>query len=187
MAAKIHPILCIFVFALITGINGHGQPNNATGNILVSFSSGMGTIFNRMERLSHRNSNATERRGLLTRLQKEHMSDCQAKLQSFLTSRGIPFESFWINNKMIVKGVPLETSVAQEIREFLGVSKVEKEPIVEMIGTLSRKSKRSQAPAAAQTTWGIRKIYAEGIWPHTTGLGVGVANIGNYGNLNCKK
>ncbi len=162
---------------LLPGIGGGGD----TQNIMISFTQGIQTVINQINRLTF--PSLAEKRIALTNAQKIFSDASQGQLQNFLNSMGVNYESFWINNKMIIPNV--NSGLVSAISNIPGVAKIEKEPIASIelpfadekqllkdSGNMTRFARQSSSLA-----WGIEKIRADKVWRAYKGKGIVVAGI----------
>jgi len=94
---------------------------------------------------------------------------------------GVNYESFWINNKMIVPNV--NSGLVNAISNIPGVAKIEKEPVANIelpfAGEQQLEEIKNQNRYARQSSvqWGVAKIRADKVWGSYDGEGVVVAGI----------
>lgn len=100
-------------------------------------------------------------------------SQSQAALLRWLDQQGIRYQSYWINNSVLVYDADL--ALAQALAARSDVAYVRGNRPVEMIWPVSQEP----APAAAEAIeWGVQKIRANLVWPTgNTGQGIVVSSI----------
>lgn len=147
-------------------------------NVMVSFTQSIQPVIDQINSMVFPND--VEKRTALTYAQESFTNGAQAHLQSFLNSRGVKYESFWIDNKMVIEN--LDSGLVNSISNVRGVAKIEKEPVIDLtpmrtIEVPDWGSNRTKNDSMAE--WGIRKIRADQVWEafNLTGAGVVVANI----------
>lgn len=157
------------------GGGGSGQ------SVMVSFTQSMDSVFSQINSMNF--TSLSDKRQALTELQEAFTNAAQAPLQGFLGTQGVSFESFWINNKMVINNAG--PGLISAISMIPGVSSIEPEPQANVFpaldpsrmeiddGNLTREARQSRSE------WGIRAIRADQVWGSYQGRGVVVGIIGN--------
>lgn len=153
-----------------------------TQNVMISFTQGIDTVINQINSMSF--SSPAEKRTVLTNAQKTFSGASQGQLQNFLNSMGVNYESFWINNKMVVPNV--NSALVDAISNIPGVAKIEKEPVAnielpvggeELLEDFSNMTRFARQSATSPPQYGIAKIRADQVWGSYKGKGIVVAGI----------
>ncbi|CAL8133611.1 unnamed protein product [Orchesella dallaii] len=147
-------------------------------NVMVSFTQGIQPVLDQINRMNF--SDSGEKRTALTNAQQTFANGMQGPLQSFLRSQGLPFETFWINNKMVIPNV--NSGIVNAISTIPMVARIEKEPVLDVnqpleIGNVTEEGIGSRERRQSPLAWGVSTIRADQVWPSYKGRGIVVANI----------
>jgi len=163
-------------FLLPGNDNGGGE----TQNVMISFTQGIQTVINQINRMNF--SCILEKRTALVNAQKTFSDASQGQLQFFLKSMGVNYESFWINNKMVIPNANL--GLVNTISHIPGVARIETEPVANILPLVSddddqlEDSKNMTRFARhSSVEWGVAKIRADQVWRHFRGKEIVVAGI----------
>lgn len=160
---------------LLPGTGGGGD----TQNVLVSFTQGIEPVINRINSMNF--SSMAEKRTALTNMQKTFSGASQGQLKNFLNSMGVNYESFWINNKMVIPNV--NSGLVNAMSNIPGVAKIEKEPVanieVPFVGEeeIVDSSDLNRNTRQSSVEWGVERIRANQVWGSYKGKGIVVAGI----------
>lgn len=146
--------------------------------VFVSFTQSMDSVFSKIDGMTF--TNYADKRTTLTELQESFTDDSQRPLQTFLKTQGFKFESFWINNKMLVTSA--NSDLVNDMSEIEGVSRIDLEPQTTLpplkeespVEYLNYSEKKKQN----KLEWGIERIRANQVWNKFKGRNIVVANIG---------
>ncbi|ODM92423.1 Bacillopeptidase F [Orchesella cincta] len=148
-----------------------------TQNVMVSFTQGIQPVLDQINRMNF--SSSAEKRTALTNAQQTFANGIQGTLKNFLNTQGVPFESFWINNRMVIPNV--NSGLVNAMSMIPMVARIEKEPVVDInpleVGNVSEEGFGSRLTRQNSLAWGIQKIRADKVWTSYKGKGIVVANI----------
>lgn len=144
--------------------------SNGAANIVVSFRHSTETVLDTISSMEFetRGSKINTMMDQLKQLTTSSQKDVIALLQG----RSISYKSFWINNRVFIKGV--DASLVDEISSISDVSEVREEIIVHLDKLNVEKDIGTRANG-----WNILKIQAEKAWADESaeGSGIVVASI----------
>jgi len=140
-------------------------------NVMVSFVGGNRKVVNAVEIRTF--ATRTERLTTLKASLEQHALESQKDVQAFLKNKSVDFKSFWINNKIYIRGA--DKDLVQALANFPEVVEVSQERIIEIEPELP--PSKAAAPKQNDLEWGIIRVQAEEAWKVTNGSGVVVSTI----------
>ncbi|ODM92067.1 Bacillopeptidase F [Orchesella cincta] len=145
--------------------------NDGKANVVISFNEETRHILDSVNRIrfDSRGHKITFLKTQLEQLTK----DSQRSVISILKSHSTTFQSFWINNRIIVKNASIE--LIQQIAQIADVSEIREELVIRHQPPIPTRTKQEEGG------WGVVKIEADQAWNlvgGNNGYGVVVASMG---------
>ena len=104
----------------------------------------------------------------------EHAARTQRDIKSFLTTRGIEFQSFWAANMIVAE---VDRSTAEEIAARSDVARVDSNRAARWIEDPAIADRQETTDRPEATEWGVNNVNAPAVWAMGfTGQGIVVAN-----------
>ncbi|CAL8097700.1 unnamed protein product [Orchesella dallaii] len=152
--------------------------SKGSANAVISFTEETQPILDRVNRMRFetRGHKITFMKTQLEELAKESQKNVISVLKSRSVASSLKFQSFWINNRIIVKGADVELIL--NIAEYPEVSEIREEQILHILDNI--KEGIPTNTSQEEVEWGIERIEANLAWSlvgGNTGQGVVVANI----------
>lgn len=149
-------------------------------SVMVSFTNSLSSVFSQIDRMNFTSMFA--KRNALTELQQAFANTAQGALKTFLNARGVNFESFWINNKMVIQNA--SPFLVNAMSFVPGVSRIEPEPQGEIFlpVDIPQPEELNLTRSARQNRleWGVRMVRADQVWNNNyKGRNIVVGIIGN--------